>query len=166
MGTGADRPMGSQLAVAVMVAVYGLAGCAVDGVDSPREIEHALLDSVRVYLVELRAMDHEIGEAVMADTVSSQRIVPLIARRFRPTVSQLRVRMTALDTTDAVGPLRRHFLQYLSTRLEAYDAAIAGLAQDRPELYNVFSRKQAEADRLGRDLQSEIREVRQRVGHR
>ncbi|MFH1570404.1 MAG: hypothetical protein ABIL09_20600 [Gemmatimonadota bacterium] len=154
-------------AVHALAALLALAlvagGCGDPELRRQRLVEYSFLDSTAVYLQRLRAMDQEIGQAVLADTVNSVDIVPLISARFRPTVADLRTRVGAVATTERLVPVRDLFVQYLSLRLEAYDAAIAGLAEDRPELYDVFSRQQAEADRLGRALGQQIREVRTQV---
>ncbi len=138
-------------------------GCGDDELRAQRLIEHSFLDSVATHLQNLRALDKDIDRFVMTDTVSSVEIVPLITERFRPVVAGLHGRVTALETTPKVAPARESLLQYLELRLEAYDAAIAGLAEDRAELFDVFSRKQREADLLGRAMEQQIREIMTQV---
>lgn len=140
-----------------------LNGCGDDELRAQRLVEHSFLDSVAVHLQNLRALDQEIGRVVMTDTVSSVEIVPLIAERFRPVIAGLHRRVTALRTTPKVAPAKESLLHYLDLRLAAYDAAIAGLAEDRAELFEEFSRKQIEADRLGRAMEQQIREIKTQV---
>lgn len=150
-------------AFAVVGLAVALSGCGDGELRAQRLVEHTFLDSMAVYLQNLRALDQQIGQVVMTDTVSSTQIVPLISRRFRPVVAGLHERVSALETTPKVAPVKEHLLEYLGLRLEAYDAAIGGLADNRPGLFDEFSRKQAEADRLGRALEQEIRQVRTQV---
>jgi len=146
-------------------ASLGLSGCGGgdESQHAQRLVEHAFLDSTAEYLQNLRAMEQEIGQMVLADTVNSVEIVPLISQRYRPLVAGLHERVLALDTTAVVAPVRKAFADYLALRVAAYDAAIAGLAEDRPELYDQFSRMQVEVDRLGRSLDRQIKEVRAQV---
>ena len=54
-------------------------------------------------------------------------------------------------------------LSYLDVRLQAYDAALQGQAESRPELFELFARKQIIAQQIGRDLEDEAQRLRSQI---
>lgn len=108
-------------------------------------------------------MDHQIGQIVLADTVSSEDIVPQIAERFHPTIVQLQERVDDLAAPPRLMPVKETLTRYLGLRREAYDAAISGMEQGRSELFDTFSRKQIEADGIGRLLETQVREAKEQT---
>jgi len=154
------RIAGWAAAAVLCVALIGC-GKEEDPARAKREAEYAYLDSMRVYLQELRLLDHRIGQIVLADTVSSQDIVPQIATRFQPTIVDLQERVAGMRTPSRLRPVTETLTSYLALRREAYDAAIRGMEEDKPELFDDFSRTQIEADKIGRMLESQVREAKQ-----
>ena len=155
--------MAGWAAAALLCAAVLGCGKEDDPARAEREAEYAYLDSMRVYLQELRLLDHRIGQIVLADTVSSQDIVPQIATRFRPTIIQLQERVDGMRTPSRLEPVTETLTSYLALRRKAYDAAIRGMEEDKPELYDVFSRTQIEADKIGRMLEAQVREAKQQT---
>ena len=121
------------------------------------------MDSLRLYLGDLRLMDHELGKIIETDTVSADVIVPLVAERLRPTVSDLRRRADSLQPTPVLDNAHTLLLSYLDVRLQAYDAVLQGQAEARPELFELFARKQIEAQQIGRDLEDEAQRLRSQI---
>ena len=146
----------------VFLAALGLA-CGCDEPDSKLQRTHAYMDSLRLYLGDLRLMDHELGKVIETDTVSADVIVPLIAESLRPTLSDLRRRADFLQPTPITRDAHLLLLSYLDVRLQAYDAALQGQAESRPELFELFARKQIEAQQIGRDLQDEAQRLRSQI---
>lgn len=121
----------------------------------------AYMDSLRIFLGELRQMDEELERQVgVGSTVHSERIVPLIAERYQPTVLGLRTRADSLAPAPPEQAAHQALLRYLDLRLQAYDAAVQGHAENRPELFDLFASKQAEAETAGRLLQDEAQRLR------
>ena len=147
--------------IALVLLAVAAFGCGSGDTELART--HRDMDSLRVYLGELRAMEYELGEVVSSDSVASEVIVPLIADRFRPTVAGLRGRAEGLRATEPVRTARNLLLSYLEVRLQAYDAAILGQAEGRPELFELFAAKQSQADSLGRALEDEVFRLRSAV---
>lgn len=145
-----------------LVLSLALAAC---GGDEPTELDrtHAYMDSLRQYLGDLRLMDHELGEVVTTDTVEATTIVPIIAGNLHPTVSDLLERARQLQPTPEVAPAHALLISYLETRLEAYDAALQGNNAQRPDLFQLFARKQVEAQEIGRQLEDEAQRLRTQV---
>ena len=151
------------ICAAVLCACLLACGREDDPVRAERRAEYTCLDSLRVYLQALRTMDHQIGQIVLADTVSSEDIVPQIAERFHPTIVQLQERVDDLAAPPRLMPVKETLTRYLGLRREAYDAAISGMEQGRSELFDTFSRKQIEADGIGRLLETQVREAKEQT---
>ena len=149
-----DRPLRG---LAWLLSAVVLIGC---GGNTELARTQKYMDSLAVYLGALRLMDHELEQEVTADTMEAETIVPLIVDRFRPTVTDLRARAAALPTTPAIDSTHALLLRYLDTRIAAYDAAIQGRAEARTDLYEVFARKQIEAQSLGDALEASIETLR------
>ncbi len=153
-----DRIPWRRRRLAFLVALGLAAGCG--GGDTELQNTHAYMDSLRVYLGDLRLMDHQLGKVVQSDTVSAEVSVPLIAETLRPTVGDLRRRADDLQVTPVVRDAHTLLLAYLDIRLQAYDAALQGQAEARPELFELFARKQTEAEEMGRHLEDETQRLR------
>lgn len=147
--------------IAVLLLAAAALGCGAGDTELART--HRDLDSLRAYLGQLRAMEDELAAATGAGEVSSEVIVPLIAARFRPTLAALRQRAERLEPTERVRGTRDLLLTYLDVRLGAYDAAIQGQAEGRPELFDLFAARQDRADSLGRGLEDQIFRLRSSV---
>ena len=133
-----------------------------------KQTEYGSAGNVRVYLnnikdifQQLRSLEQEIGQAVSGDTVAVEVIAPLIQRRFRPTLVDLRDRALQLEATTALDSVHQQLLSYLELRIRAFDLVLEGVRQERPELLDEFTRLQIEADRTGRDLEKTILRIRQ-----
>ncbi len=124
---------------------------------------NSYLSQVRQLLQALRMLDAQISKAVAAGTVEADYIVPLIRDSFRPALVDLHERATHIAHGEKLDPLHRQFLDYLELRIKAYDAAIAGGEQNRPELFEEFSRLQTQAQELGRQLEKGIGVVRHKL---
>ena len=148
------------MAVSRLPLLVALLLVACEPEDTELQRTHAYMDSLGVFLGELRLMDHQLNKIITADTLAAEIIVPEIAGRFRPTIAGLRGRVAAVPTTPAVDTTQTLLLQYLDTRLAAYDAAIQGHAEDRPDLFEVFARKQIEAQNLGDELEAQVQRLR------
>ena len=146
-----------RLAITLLLVAFA-AACAAGETELQRT--HIYMDSLRVYLGELRRMDHDLNKVVTTDTLAADVIVPLIAERFRPTVADLRRRASAVTTTATVDSAHGLLLRYLDMRLQAYDAAIRGRDESRPELYEEFAHRQIEAQILGDDLEDLVQALR------
>lgn len=118
------------------------------------------LQEVQQVLQELRVLDQQIAAQVIADTLDSSRIVPLIRQRYRPALADLHQRVAGLKPDSAFAAVNQHLLDYLDLRLQAYDLAIRGEREQRQEFFEEFSRLQVQADGLGRSLEEELRQVR------
>ncbi len=145
------------LRFALLAALVLTTGCGKK--DAELQQTHAYMDSLRIYLGDLRLMDHEINKAIAGDSVSADLIVPMIAERLRPTVDDLRQRADGLHPTPAVRSAHTLLISYLDVRLQAYDAALRGQTEARTELFDLFSSKQIEAQMIGRDLEEESRRL-------
>ncbi|MEE2659438.1 MAG: hypothetical protein VX733_13105 [Candidatus Latescibacterota bacterium] len=146
----------------VLLVVGALCSCG--GEESAQlERRHDYMDSLRVYLGDLRLLDYQIGEAVQEDTIASHRIVPLIIETLRPTLENLRKRSLSLQRPEGTEEVHELLIHYLDLRIEAYDDAIRGEAEGKPGLFKRFSQKQIEADGLGRKLEDELHELRGRT---
>ena len=119
------------------------------------------LEALRPVLQELRTLDREIESTVSADTVASDLIVPLIQRQFRTKLVQLQVRVQQLPTTPALISTNLRLLSYLKLRIRAYDLALEGARDNRPELFNAFDQKQAQADSAARVFEISLRKVQE-----
>lgn len=158
-----DRRPGRRVASAAQALAFAaLVACGESG-DPELARTHQYLDSLKVYLGELRVMEYDLGQVVQSETMASDVIVPLIAERCRPTVSGLRQRAARLQLTDRVRPTQQVLISYLDLRLAAYDAALRGQAEGRPELFELFTRRQAEADSVGLVLKDAVYQLRAQV---
>lgn len=143
----------------MLVAALLLAAC---GRRTEQAQGAAYLQQVQQVLQELRALDQQIAAQVTADTLGSNRIVPLIRQQYRPALAGLRQRVAGLSPSTGLEGVNQQLLHYLDLRLRAYDLAIQGAQEERPELFEEFSRLQVEADQVGRTLEEELRQARQR----
>lgn len=141
------------LAATASVALTLATGCGEEQTELQRS--RAYMDSLGVFLGELRLMEHELNKVVLSDTVSADLIVPVIAERLRPTVSDLQRRTDGLRPTADVRIAHELLLKYLDLRLQAYDAALQANAESRPELFDVFAIRQIEAQEIGHKLEDE-----------
>ena len=133
-----------------------------------KQTEYGPAGDVRVYLDELkdilqqlRSLEQQIGRAVPADTVAIEVIAPLIQTRFRPALTDLRDRALQLQAGAALDSVHQQLLSYLELRIRAFDLVLEGVRQERPELFDEFTRLQIEADRTGRGLEKAILKIRQ-----
>jgi len=124
---------------------------------------NSYLSQVRQLLQALRMLDAQVSKVVTTGTVEADYIVPLIRDSFRPAVVDLHDRATQIAHGEKLEPLHRQLLDYLELRIKAYDAAIEGGEQDRPELFEEFSRLQTQAQELGRQLEKGIGVVRHKL---
>jgi len=147
--------------VPLVTALALLPGCGEENEELQQT--HAYMDSLRMYLGDLRVMDYELNQVVTSDTVSADLIIPLIAESLRPTVEDLRNRSDKLEPTPTVRVAHALLLDYLDTRLQAYDAALRGQAESWPELFGLFARKQIEAQEIGHDLEDEAQRLRTQI---
>lgn len=156
----AERPTCglARFLVSLVAALALLPGCGEE--DEELQKTHAYMDSLKIYLGDLRLMDYELGQVVANDAVSADVIIPLIAESLRPTVEDLRNRSDKLEPTPVVRNAHILLLGYLDTRLQAYDAALQGQAESREELFDLFARKQIEAQGIGNDLEDEAQRLR------
>ena len=152
---------GTIFRVALLAALSLSCGCGEP--DTELRLNHAYMDSLGLYLGDLRLMDYELGKVVETDTVSADVIVPLILERLRPTLDGLRRRADFLRPTPLMHNAHTLLLSYLDVRLQAYDAALQGHAESRPELFELFARKQIEAQQIGRDLEDEAQRLRSQI---
>jgi hypothetical protein len=120
------------------------------------------LQEVQQVLQELRVLDRQIAAQVIADTLDSGSIVPLIRQQYRPTLALLRQRVAALAPDSAFSEVNQQLLGYLDLRLRAYDLAIQGEQEQRQELFEEFARLQVQADAEGRALEEGLRQARHR----
>ena len=121
----------------------------------------AYLQGVRQLLQELRALNKEMAAAVPGDTVDTSVIIPLIAGKFQPTLLRLEERARQLSPTPQLEPVHQKLQEYLRLWREAYDLALQGDREHKPELFVEFGRRQLQADRAGRALEDELTQVRQ-----
>ena len=142
----------------VLIAVLTLAACGQRG--KPQAAARDYMQEVRQVLQELRALDRQIATQVTADTLDSSSIVPLIRQRYRPVLADLRRRVGGLEPDSALAGVNQQLLHYLDLRLRAYDLAMQGEQEQRPELFEEFARLQVQADGVGRSLEEELRQVR------
>lgn len=142
----------------VLIAVLALAACGQRG--KPQAAARDYMQEVRQVLQELRALDRQIATQVTADTLDSSSIVPLIRQRYRPILADLRQRVGGLQPDSALAGVNQQLLHYLDLRLRAYDLAMQGEQEQRPELFEEFARLQVQADGVGRSLEEELRQVR------
>ncbi len=156
------RGLARHLAVVSLTAI-SLLTTACGQPDSELQRTHTYMDSLRVYLGDLRLMDYNLKMTVPADSVSSDVIIPLIAEDLRPTVDDLRRRADGLQVTPAVAAVHALLLQYLDARLQAYDAALQGQTEGREDLFDLFAVKQIEAQEIGDDLETEAQRLRTQV---
>ena len=147
--------------IALFAALMLLPACGEDTGDLQQT--HAYMDSLRLYLGDLRLMDHQLAKIVESDTVSADLIIPVIAESLRPKVEELRQRADVLQPTPLVHNVHTLLLSYLDTRLQAYDAALLGQAEARPELFELFAHKQFEAQQIGEALEDEAQRLRSQV---
>jgi hypothetical protein len=119
------------------------------------------MHGVRQLLQELRQLNQEMAAATPGDTVDPNVIIPLIADRFRPAVVGLEERARRLSPTPQLEPVQEKLLDYLRLWREAYDLALQGHREGRPELYDESARRQLQADRAGRALEDDLARVRQ-----
>lgn len=145
------------LAATASVALTLTTGCGEEQTELQRS--NAYMDSLGVFLGELRLMEHELNKIVLSDTVSADLIVPVIAERLRPTVSDLQRRTDGLRPTADVRIAHELLLKYLDLRLQAYDAALQANAESRPELFDVFAIRQIEAQEIGHKLEDESQQL-------
>lgn len=124
------------------------------------EAVQAYLGGIRGVLQELRGLDQEIAAAVSADTMDADVIVPLIEERFRPALAGIQQRASGLTAADDLASVQRELMTYLELRLRAFDLAIQGRREGRPELFDEFTRLQIQADRLGRRLERSVTRLR------
>ena len=117
------------------------------------------LEAVKPLLQDLRVLDRQIEDAVPADNVESHVIVPLIEERFLPQLTQLHERAQQLPTTAKLLATNSKLLSYLELRMRAYDLALEGARQNRPELFASFYQKQVEADSAARVFETSLRQV-------
>ena len=119
------------------------------------------LQEVQQVLQALRVLDQQISQQVTGDTLASNQIVPLIRQEFRPTIARLRERVAGLQPDSTFAAVNQQLLHYLDLRLKAYDLAIQGAQEERPELFEEFARLQVQADGVGRALEEDLRTARQ-----
>ena len=124
---------------------------------------NSYLSQVRQLLQALRMLDAQVAKEVATGTVEADYIVPLIRDSFRPALIDLHDRATHIVHGEKLDPLHRQLLDYLELRIKAYDTAIAGDEQNRPELFEEFSRLQTQAQELGRQLEKGIGVVRHKL---
>ncbi len=151
----------SRLLFPLVAALALLSGCG----DRDTELQqtHAYMDSLRLYLGDLRLMDYDLRQIVEGDTVSADLIIPVIAETLRPKVENLRRRADGLQPTPQVLAAHALLLDYLDVRLQAYDAALQGQAEARTELFEMFAHKQMEAQDIGNDLEDEAQRLRTQI---
>ncbi|MDA0338032.1 MAG: hypothetical protein O2782_22915 [bacterium] len=151
----------TRLLLPLVAALALLSGCA----DRDTELQqtHAYMDSLRLYLGDLRLMDYDLRQIVEGDTVSADLIIPVIAETLRPKVEDLRRRADVLRPTPQTLAAHTLLLDYLDARLQAYDAALQGQAEARPELFEMFAHKQMEAQDIGNDLEDEAQRLRTQI---
>lgn len=133
--------------------------------DTELNRSHAYMDSLKTMLGELRLMDHELNQ-IVADhegPVSANLIIPIISDKLRPTVATLHSRTTTLQTTPATESVHQLMMKYLDARLKAYNTALQGQAESRPELFEAFALEQIGAETLGRELADEIYRLRGQI---
>jgi len=123
------------------------------------DVNHYLAE-VRQLLQSLRALDAQVAKAVSTGTVEADYIVPLIRDSFQPALVELHGRATRIEHGEKLAPLHQQLISYLQLRIEAYDTAIAGGVQNRPELFEEFTRLQTRAEAAGRQLEKTIVGVR------
>ena len=119
------------------------------------------LKEVQQVLQALRVLDQQIAQQVTSDTLASNQIVPQIRQEFRPTIARLRERVAGLKPGAGFEAVNRELLDYLDLRLKAYDLAIQGAQEEKPELLEEFGRLQIRADAVGRTLEEDLRHARQ-----
>lgn len=152
-----------KLTERLVVVLFALLLTACGQQDAELQKTHAYMDSLRLYLGDLRVMDYELNQVVEGDTVSADVIIPLIAAKLRPTVDDLRQRADSLQPTAVVASAHTMLVSYLDTRLQAYDAALQGQSENRPELFELFAHKQIEAQDIGDELETEAQRLRTQI---
>jgi len=123
------------------------------------------LDEIKDILQEIRVLDEQIAQAVPADSVQAEVIVPLIEERFRPTLATLHERAQQIPHNRALTSTHQKLLAYLQLRLEAFDLALQGDRQNRPELFDEFGQRQTQADAVGQALEKALFDVQQSLQH-
>lgn len=157
------EPAAARRCAALLVAVATLMLTACAQQDTELQQTHAYMDSLRLYLGDLRLMNHELNQIVEGDSIGADIIIPIIAEQLRPTMDDLRQRADRLVPTPAVAQAHGLLVRYLDTRLQAYDAALQGQAEDRPELFDLFALKQIEAQDIGDELETEAQRLRTQI---
>ena len=117
------------------------------------------LEAVKPILQDLRLLERQIEEAVPADNVQSDVIVPLIEEQFLPQLTKLHDRVQQLPTTAELLATNDKFLAYLELRMKAYNLVLQGARENRPELFASFDQKQAAADSASRVFETSLRQV-------
>lgn len=157
----------AKISTAVLVAALFLTSACSDeksGENSEVVQVDAYLDQVKYLLQEVRSMEREIARAVPADSVAIEVIAPLISERFRPKLQQLIAQADALETTPDLVASHQLLKDYLRLRMEAFELVLAGVRQQRPELFEQFGQRLAAAEATGRSLEMAVERVRQGLG--
>ena len=119
------------------------------------------LEKIKDILQEVRVLDQQIAQAVPADSVQAEVIVPLIEARFRPVLATLYERAQKIEHGQPLAPTHQKLLDYLRLRLQAFDLVLQGDRENRPELFEAFGRCQIEADAVGRSLEKTLLDIQQ-----
>ena len=157
----------AKISTAVLVAALFLTSACSDeksGENSEVVQVDAYLDQVKYLLQEVRSMEREIARAVPADSVAIEVIAPLISERFRPKLQQLIAQADALETIPDLVASHQLLKDYLRLRMEAFELVLAGVRQQRPELFEQFGQRLAAAEATGRSLEMAVERVRQGMG--
>jgi hypothetical protein len=102
-----------------------------------------------------------MAAAAPGDSVDTSVIIPLIADRFQPAILRLEERARQLSPTPQLEPVQQKLQEYLRLWREAYDLALQGDRERKPELFGESGNRQVQADRAGRLLEDDLTRVRQ-----
>lgn len=151
-----------------LLLLYLLTGILLSGCDEEPQTEYgriseidAYLEKIKDVLQETRSLNQQVAAAVPTDSVQADVIVPLIESRFRPILVALYQRTEKIEHGEKLAPVHQKLLTFLRLQIEAFDLVIQGARQERPELFDQFGQRQADADAAGRILDKAIEELRQ-----
>ena len=151
--------------ILLAVSAFGLLlpGCGGD----QRQTRYGTVSEIKTYLKqirpilqEIRLINQQLSEAVPSDSVAAEVIVPLLEVRFRPALASLYERARKIERGEKLEEVHRQLLEFLRLQLEAFDLAIQGGRENRPELFEQFGLRQASADSVGLLLSRSIQELR------